>query len=144
MGPQHIRDEILTWTRKKTAHSTAIELFIPVPSELLEILDATPSGHLTFLTTAFGKPFTAAGFGGWFWDQCNKAGLPHCTFHGLRKAAARRLAECGCTPHRHYWPRNPKGDRALHEGGKPKAARRIRNEQGAIARSRSAQNTNRQ
>jgi hypothetical protein len=27
MGPQHIRDEILTWTRKKTAHSTAIELY---------------------------------------------------------------------------------------------------------------------
>jgi integrase len=51
------------------------------------------------LTTAFGKPFTAAGFGGWFRDQCNNAGLPHCTFHGLRKAAARRLAEHGCTPH---------------------------------------------
>jgi integrase len=27
------------------------------------------------------------------------AGLPHCTFHGLRKAAVRRLAEHGCTPH---------------------------------------------
>ena len=56
-------------------------------------------GHLTFLTTAFGKPFTAAGFGNWFRDQCDAAGLPHCTFHGLRKAAARRLAEYGCTPH---------------------------------------------
>lgn len=99
MGPQHVHDEILTWTRKKTAHSTAIELYIPVLSELRTILDATPSGHLTFLTTVFGKPFTAPGFGGWFRDQCNKAGLPHCTFHGLRKAAARRLAEYGCTPH---------------------------------------------
>ena len=27
------------------------------------------------------------------------ARLPHCSAHGLRKAAARRLAECGCTPH---------------------------------------------
>jgi integrase len=99
MGPQHVRDEILSWTRKKTAHSTAIELFIPVLPELRAILNATSSGHLTFLTTAFGKPFTVAGFGNWFRDQCNAAGLPHCTFHGLRKAAARRLAEHGCTSH---------------------------------------------
>jgi integrase len=34
-----------------------------------------------------------------FREQCNKAGLRHCSFHGLRKAAARRLAERGCTPH---------------------------------------------
>jgi integrase len=99
MGPQHIRDETLTWTRGKTAHSTALELFIPVLPALREILDAKPSRHLTFLTTAFGKPFTPAGFGNWFREQCNAAGLPHCTFHGLRKAAARRLAEYGCTPH---------------------------------------------
>jgi integrase len=99
MGPQHVRDEVLSWTRKKTAHSTAIELFIPVLPELRAILNAKSSGHLTFLTTALGKPFTAAGFGNWFRDQCDAAGLPHCTFHGLRKAAARRLAEYGCTPH---------------------------------------------
>ena len=55
--------------------------------------------HLTYLTTAFGKPFTAAGFGNWFREQCNEAGLPHCSAHGLRKAAARRLAEAGCTTH---------------------------------------------
>jgi integrase len=54
---------------------------------------------MTFLTTAFGKPFTAAGFGNWFRDQCNAAGLRHCSAHGLRKAAARRLAEAGCTEH---------------------------------------------
>jgi integrase len=100
MGPQHIRDEVLFWTRKKTERSTAIELFIPVGPELRQILDATPSGHLTFLTTVFGKPFTVYGFGNWFRKRCDDAGLsPHCSFHGLRKAAARRLAEAGCTPH---------------------------------------------
>jgi hypothetical protein len=31
---------------------------------------ATPSGHLTFLTTEFDRPFTPAGFGNWFRDQC--------------------------------------------------------------------------
>jgi integrase len=99
MGPQHIRDEVLHWTRKKTENSTALELFIPVLPELRAIVDASTSAHLTFLTTAFGRPFTSPGFGNWFRKQCDKAGLSHCTFHGLRKAAARRLAEHGCTPH---------------------------------------------
>jgi integrase len=99
MGPQHIRQEVLHWVRKKTAHSTALNLFIPVLPQLRAILDCTPSGHLTFLVTEFGKPFAVAGFGNWFREQCNKAGLRRCSFHGLRKAAARRLAEHGCTPH---------------------------------------------
>jgi integrase/recombinase XerD len=67
--------------------------------QLRDVLDATASGHLTFLVTEFGKPFTAAGFGEWFGARCDKARLPHCTFHGLREGAARRLAEHGCTPH---------------------------------------------
>jgi integrase len=99
MGPQHIRQEVLSWVRGKTENTTGIELFIPILPELRAELDASPSGHLTFLVTAFGKPFTAAGFGNWFREQCDGAGLPNCTFHGLRKAASRRLAEHGCTPH---------------------------------------------
>src|SRR4029077_10357127 len=66
---------------------------------LAAIIAETPADHLTFLTTQSGQPFTAAGFGNWFRDQCNIAGLPHCSAHGLRKAAARRLAEAGCTEH---------------------------------------------
>jgi len=99
MGPQHIRDEVLHWVRKKTEHTTAIELAIPIHADLRAIINVTPSGHLTFLVTEFGKPFTAAGFGNWFRDQCNRAGLRHCSFHGLRKAAASRLAEAGATVH---------------------------------------------
>ena len=45
--------------------------------------------------TEFGEPFTVAGFGNWFRDRCNEAGS-HCTFHGLRKAAATRLTDVGC------------------------------------------------
>jgi integrase len=47
--------------------------------------------------TEKGAPFTPAGFGNWFRDQCNAAGLPHCSSHGLRKAAATRLANAGCS-----------------------------------------------
>ena len=56
------------------------------------------SEHLTFLVTAQGKSFSAAGFGNWFREICNEAGLPkRCTSHGLRKAAATRLADRGAT-----------------------------------------------
>jgi integrase len=99
MGPQHIEDEVLSWTRGKTEGSTGIELSIPVHPDLRSVIDATPSGHLSFLTTEFGAPFTAAGFGNWFREQCDMANLHHCSFHGLRKAASVRLAEAGCTPH---------------------------------------------
>jgi len=47
--------------------------------------------------TERGASFTAAGFGNWFRDRCNEAGLRQCSLHGLRKAACRRLAEAGCS-----------------------------------------------
>jgi integrase len=61
--------------------------------ELKEAIEDIPRENPAFLTTAFGKPFTPAGFGNWFRDRCNEAGLPQCSAHGLRKAAARRMAE---------------------------------------------------
>jgi len=99
MGPQHIRDEVLSWTRGKTERSTGIELAIPVHPDLRAVINESRNEHLTFLVTEFGKPFTAAGFGNWFREQCDMANLRHCSFHGLRKAASVRLAEAGCTPH---------------------------------------------
>lgn len=96
MGRQDVRDGRLHVRQSKTR----ARLAIPLHAELRAILDATPSGHLTFLTTAQGKPFTAAGFGNWFGDACRTARLPRgCSAHGLRKAAARRLAEAGATAH---------------------------------------------
>jgi integrase len=95
MGRQHIRNGLLIVRQQKTG----VELEIPVLTPLVTAIAETPSDHLTFLTTQFGKPFTAAGFGNWFREQCNLADLPHCSAHGLRKAAARLLAEAGCTEH---------------------------------------------
>ena len=78
---------------------TGAELSIPVHADLEAIIAESAAGQMTFLTTEFGKPFTAAGFGNWFREQCDMANLRHCSAHGLRKAAARRLAEAGCTEH---------------------------------------------
>ena len=53
---------------------------------------------LRFSRRALGKISQLPGFGNWFRDRCNEAGLPkHCAAHGLRKAACRRLAEAGCS-----------------------------------------------
>jgi hypothetical protein len=54
---------------------------------------------LTFLVTDVGRPFSAAGFGNWFRDRCDEAGLRDCTAHGLRKMGAVRAAENGASEH---------------------------------------------
>jgi integrase len=104
MGRQHVRPHIgedgiardmITVRQQKTGTT----LDIPMHNDLAAIIAATPSENLTYLTTQFGKPFTAAGFSNWFRERCDAAGLSHCSAHGLRKAAARRLAEAGCTAH---------------------------------------------
>jgi integrase len=95
MGRQHIRDGLLHVRQQKTG----IELAIPIHATLAATIAEAPANHLTLLTTQTGKPFSAAGFGNWFRDRCNEAGLRHCSAHGLRKAVGRRLAEAGCTMH---------------------------------------------
>ena len=95
MGRQHVRNGVLSLERQKTK----VAFDVTVTPMLQAAIDAMPpSHHLMFLVTAHGKPFTAAGFGNWFRDACNAAGLPkRCTSHGLRRAAATRAADRGAT-----------------------------------------------
>jgi integrase len=95
MGAQHVRNGSLHVKQEKTG----IELIIPLHPTLVTIIAAAPRDHLTFVTTRLGGPFQGSAFSRWFRKQCDEAGLPHCSAHGLRKAAARRLAEAGCTAH---------------------------------------------
>ena len=100
MGRQHIHNDVLTIDQGKTKGSEEAHLEIPLHPKLREIIDATPTvGVKTFLVTHFGKPYTSPGFGNWFRELCDTAGCPDVSAHGLRKAAARRLAEIGCTEH---------------------------------------------
>jgi integrase len=96
MGRQHIRDGEINIRQEKTNRMLAIQVHIA----LAEIIAETPRENLTFLMTRLGQPFTPNGFSKWFREQCDAAGLPkRCSAHGLRKAAARRLAEAGCSVH---------------------------------------------
>jgi len=93
VGRQHRQGDELHLRHGKNESDT----IVPILPDLARELDAIPPGQLTYLVTEFGKPFTAAGFGNWFRDRCNRAGLPHCSAHGLRKAMSRWLAESGVT-----------------------------------------------
>lgn len=94
VGPQHIRGGRIRLTAGKTGKNVDIMAAPP----LLAAIAAMPAvGMTTLLVTEYGKPFTVAGFGGWFRDRCDEAGLTRCTAHGLRKALARRAADLGAT-----------------------------------------------
>jgi site-specific recombinase XerD len=97
MGRRHIRQGMMSMRRQKTD----VPFNVKVMPRLQEAIDAMPaSDHLTFLVTAQGTPFAAAGFGNWSRDVCRAAKLPErCTSHGLCKAAATYLAEQGATDH---------------------------------------------
>ncbi len=103
MGPGNVKNGWLTFTQFKGRKRKPITLAIPVIPELRNIIDKTPGTGEAFLMNELKRPFTAAGFGNWFHDRCvevkDERGreLVPGRAHGLRKAAASRLAELGCS-----------------------------------------------
>lgn len=93
-GRQHRQGDELHLHHGKNDSATIIE----IGPDLAAAMDAYDSGNMTYLATQYGKPFTPKGFYNWFKRSCVKAGLAHCSPHGLRKAQSRRLAESGATP----------------------------------------------
>jgi len=85
---------VLTVAQSKTG----AKLEIPLHPDLLKTLKATPRTGETIIGTAFGSQRSSKAYGNYMAEAIDKAGLPeHCVLHGLRKAAARRLAEAGCS-----------------------------------------------
>lgn len=89
----------LRFTAAKNAGRKPVLITIPILPELEEALHAGPRGEMVWLTTEHGRPFTVAGFGNWFKKQCVRAGLSHCTAHGVRKAGSTRAANNRATAH---------------------------------------------
>ncbi|WP_343343372.1 tyrosine-type recombinase/integrase [Sphingomicrobium sp. XHP0239] len=76
---------------------TANAVDVPIVKPLREALDAGPLGETLVLENKGGGAFTAKGFYNLVKRACIAADLPHCSAHGLRKAAARRLRMAGCS-----------------------------------------------
>jgi len=100
LGPACVRDSLIRFVPKKTKRIRGEATPKPYLGELARIVAATKlQGRDTFLVTEYGRPFSEAGFGKWFSEQCRKIGLEDCTAHGLRKLGAMRAAMAGAT---HY------------------------------------------
>ena len=71
---------------------------VPMLPETRLALDAMPTTHIRYLIVgAHGKPYTVEGLGEKMRRWCDRAGLPHCSLHGIRKATSRQLAESGAS-----------------------------------------------
>lgn len=80
-----------------TQQKTGTPLLIPLHPTLAGVLATMKRRHVVLMTD-YGKPFSVKGLGNLVSDAIRKAGLPdRCKAHGLRKAAARRLAEAGAS-----------------------------------------------
>ena len=98
IGRQHEVEgwlKFVAWKNRNRKSRKIIECLIR--PELAEALAATPTGDLTYLVNDLGRPFTINGLGNKMRDWCDAAGLPQCSAHGLRKAAAVILAESGAS-----------------------------------------------
>jgi hypothetical protein len=85
----------LPWEASELIHH---RLLVPLHPELYDILAASARREGAILQTAFGSAFSSKGISNFMAIRIGKAGLPErCVTHGLRKAAARRLAEAGCS-----------------------------------------------
>ncbi len=85
------------FTAHKGRNRHPVEIEARLTNELIEALEKGQSGQGTYITKAGGGAYTIESFGNAFSRWCDDAGLPQCSSHGLRKAAAVAYAESGAT-----------------------------------------------
>jgi site-specific recombinase XerD len=73
-----------------------VTVTIPILPALRRTLDIGPTGDLTWICGARGRPFTKEGFGNGFSQAARQAGIKK-SAHGVRKIAATIAAENGAT-----------------------------------------------
>jgi integrase len=98
LGKQHLRKGWFKFTQYKNRKRKPVVTEIPLLPELQRIIEASPTGDLTFLVNESGRPFSGNSFSNWFAERCIEAKVPG-RAHGLRKAGAATAAENGATSH---------------------------------------------
>jgi integrase len=93
----NIHQRSMVYVPKKTSYRRMDESVKPILPPLDEAIRATAHGIKTYLVTSRGLPFSDGGFGNKMREWCDEAGLPQCTAHGLKKAAATMCAELGAS-----------------------------------------------
>jgi len=92
MGPQHIDEDGFMRIRQQ---KTGKWITVKVPPSLAAAIAAGPTGEETFVAKQDGGKLGVSAFGAWLRSACDSIGLPECTPHGLRHAAATRALENG-------------------------------------------------
>lgn len=105
IGRQHERDirnedgSVSRVVQFKTEKSgELVTVTIPILAPLRRTLDMGPTGDLTWICGARGRPFTKESFGNEFSQAARQAGIKK-SAHGVRKIAATIAAENGATVH---------------------------------------------
>jgi integrase len=93
MTPESIASGRVRLEQSKTGNAVDV----PIVPPLAKALEAGPIGDRTLLEAKHGEPYTPKGFYNLMKRACIAAGVPHCSPHGLRKSAARRCREAGCS-----------------------------------------------
>jgi integrase len=101
LGPPMVRNGWITWLPHKGRNrEEPMEVSLPIIADLKAVIDATPVvGTATYLVTQYGKAFSPEGFGNKMKDWCREAGIADKNSHGVRKAAAKRMADRGASTH---------------------------------------------
>jgi integrase len=89
---QHIRKGVISLKTEKTD----TPLTVPVHPELVKAINACPPKGLFIIETAHGRGWVKESLGNWMHDLARAAGIDK-SAHGLRKAAAARVAEAGAS-----------------------------------------------
>jgi integrase/recombinase XerD len=95
LGRRMVQSGQIHYTQFKNRNRDPVHMTQTIVQPLQDALDAWQGKGFTYIETDYGMPFSRKGFYGTFKKWCISAGLPMCTFHGLRKATAARLAELG-------------------------------------------------
>jgi hypothetical protein len=102
-GKQHVGDGRLRFTAHKNRNRARRMIDILVLPELQAVIDASPTGDVTFLLTEFGKPYHGCGF-----RQLVRATMPRSRLGFLLSS---RTSEGGCDDRSREWHkhRHPHG-----------------------------------
>lgn len=98
LGPQMEWNGKLVFSEFKNRNHVRKNHAIPILPPLRASIDATATGHLVYLITEAGHPYSVKGLGQWFGRQRQMAELDKgLSAHGLRKTGAVRCVEAGAT-----------------------------------------------
>lgn len=89
---QHIRKGVISLKTEKTG----TQLTVPVHPELVRAINARRPKGLHIIENVFGRGYAKESLGNWMHDLARAAGIKK-SAHGLRKAAASRVAEAGAS-----------------------------------------------